>query len=182
MACFLPQAVFLVDGYNIIGSWTSLKKTRDRMGLEAARWKLIQSLIDYSAFQGYKAQLVFDAQYRNCPSNCELITQNLAVYYTDFGQTADTYIEKVCAQSRHNVPKLRQRVIVATSDRAQQLTVMGYGAEWMSAQQLACEVKSVNDLVHQKQKSTKKLPTRFLANSLDSLAKKRLERLRMGID
>jgi predicted RNA-binding protein with PIN domain len=182
MAYFLPQAVFMVDGYNIIGSWTSLKKTRDRMGLEAARWKLIQSLIDYSAFQGYKTQLVFDAQYRNCPGNCEVITQNLAVYYTDFGQTADTYIEKVCALSRQNVPRLQQRVIVVTSDRAQQLTVMGYGAEWMSAQQLAGEVKAVNALVHQKQKSNKKLPTRFLANSLDPLAKKRLERLRMGID
>lgn len=177
----LPPAVFLVDGYNIIGFWPSLKKTRDHLGLEAARWKLIQSLIDYSAFQGYKTQLVFDAQYRNCSGNCETVTQNLTVYYTDFGQTADTYIEKVCALSRHSGP-IPQRVIVATSDRAQQLTIMGYGAEWMSAQQLACEVKSVNDIVHQKQKSTKKLPTRFLANSLDPLAKKRLERLRMGID
>lgn len=181
MVCFPPQAVLLVDGYNVVGSWAGLKQTRDRVGLEAARWELIQSLTDYSAFQGHKTQLIFDAQYRNCPGSCEIITQNLAVYYTDFGQTADTYIEKICALSRQKTSSLRQRIIVATSDRAQQLTVMGYGAEWLSAQQLAREVKSVHHLVRQKQKTIKKPPSR-LANSLDPLAKQRLERLRLGID
>lgn len=182
MVCFSPRAILLVDGYNIIGSWTSLKKTRDRVGLESARWNLTQFLIDYSAFQGYKTQIIFDAQYQNYPGTAEVVTQNLAIYYTDFGQTADTYIEKACALSRQTVSDLQQRVIVATSDRAQQLTVIGYGAEWMSAHHLARDVHSVNNLVRQRQKSTKNLSSRFLANSLDPAAKQRLERLRMGTD
>ena len=150
MVCLSPPPVLLVDGYNIIGSWDSLKKIRNRVGLEAARLDLMQRLIDYSAFQGYETQIVFDAQYQDCPGNSEIITQNLAIYYTDFGQTADTYIEKVCALYRHT-STLRQRVIVATSDRAQQLTVSGYGATWMSAQQLERDVKSVSNLVRQRQ-------------------------------
>lgn len=177
MARSLPQTVLLVDGYNIIGSWTSLKKTRDRMGLEAARWELTQTLTDYSAFQGLNSQLIFDAQYRNSPGHCEVITQNLAVYYTEFGQTADTYIEKVCALARQ---ASKQRMIVATSDRAQWLTAIGYGAEWMSAQQLAYELGLTANLVRQRQKTSKKSPHSYLANSLNPAAKQRLERLRMG--
>jgi len=177
----LPQAVLLVDGYNIVGAWSYLKKTRDADGLEAARWQLVEALINYTAFLGFKTQIVFDAQYQNTCGSQEAITQNLSVYYTDFGQTADTYIEKACASFR---PYLRQsqplRLIVATSDRAQQLMVMGYGAEWMSAQQLSCEVESTAVRVRQQNKSRKHSSSRFLANSIDAKARQRLAELRMG--
>lgn len=85
-AAFSPQAVLLVDGYNIIGAWPCLRKTRDKAGLEPARWELIEALTSYSAFQGYDTQIVFDAQYQNSCSNRETITELLSVYYTDFGQ------------------------------------------------------------------------------------------------
>ena len=90
-----------------------------------------------------KLRVVFDAQYQNTPSNREIITDFLTVHYTDFGQTADTYIEKTCASLRHQIAQsLLSRMIVATSDRAQQLTVQGYGAEWLSAHQLCGEVET----------------------------------------
>lgn len=181
MARPLPQAVLLVDGYNVVGAWPDLKQVRDRAGLEAARWELAQALTGYSAFQGFKTQLIFDSQYQNSPGTCEVITQNLAVYYTDFGQTADTHIEKTCALYRQNLQKFHRRIIVATSDRAQQLTVIGYGAEWKSAQQLAHEVESTARLVRQKQKVFKKSPRSYLANSIDPAARQRLEKLRMGL-
>lgn len=180
MARSLAQAALLVDGYNIIGAWSSLQQTCDRLGLEAARLELAGTLTNYSAFQGLSTQLIFDAQYRNSPGNCEVVTQNLAVYYTEFGQTADTYIEKICALSCQSLRKFQQRMIVATSDRAQQLMVVGYGAEWMSAQQLASEVASTATVVRQKQKISQKSRHSYLANSLDPAAKKRLEQLRRG--
>ena len=92
-----------MDGYNIIGAWPCLKKTRDHAGLEAARGELIEAMTSYSAFQGYETQIVFDAQYQNTSSNKEIITELLSVYYTDFGQTADTYIEKACASLRPQI-------------------------------------------------------------------------------
>lgn len=178
----LPQAVLLVDGYNIIGAWPCLKKTRDRAGLEASRGQLIEDLINYSAFQGFETQIVFDAQYQNSCSNQEVITQHLSIHYTDFGQTADTYIEKACASFR---PYLKQshlcRLIVATSDRTQQLMVVGYGAEWMSALQLYYDVEAIAVRARRQHKSRKQSSSRFLANSIDAKARQRLAELRMGL-
>ena len=193
----LSQAVLLVDGYNIVGAWPSLKKTRDRVGLEAARWELVEALINYTAFQGLETQIVFDAQYQNTCSHQELINQNLSVYYTDFGQTADTYIEKACASfspylrgglpgkssqtNKFPHPTYPSRLIVATSDRVQQQMVVGYGAEWMSAQQLGYDVESTAYRVRYQYKPRQQSKSRFLANSIDAKARQRLAELRMGL-
>ncbi len=175
-----PQAVLLVDGYNIIGAWPSLKEARDRKGLEAARRDLVETLVGYSSFQGFDTQLVFDAHYQATPGNREVITPNLAICYTDYQQSADTYIEKACALFRSDLRKFEQRLIVATSDRAQQLTVVGYGAEWMSAYKLLGDVESVSLRVRRKQNSNRQSARRLLASSLDPAAQERLAQLRMG--
>jgi hypothetical protein len=175
-------AVLLVDGYNIIGAWSCLKKTRDYVGLEAARQELVEALIGYSAFVGYETQIVFDAQYQAGCSNREIITETLSVHYTEFGQTADTYIEKLCASLRTSIAQaLISRMIVATSDRAQQLMVQGYGAEWMSALQLCHEVETMVCRARQKYQAKKQSNSRFLANSIDAKARQRLSQLRMGL-
>ena len=178
----LPEAVLLVDGYNIIGAWSYLTKTRDRLVLEAARGELVSALTNYSALQGYETQVVFDSQYQNTSSSQEIINQNLSVHYTNFGQTADTYIEKSCAALR---PYLKQshrcRLIVATNDRVQQLVVVGYGAEWMSAHQLNYEVESTLKISLTKHRQRKQSASRFLANSIDAKARQKLAQLRMGL-
>lgn len=182
MSCPSHEAVLLVDGYNIIGAWPCLKKTRDNAGLESARGELIETMTNYSSFQGYDTQVVFDAQYNNACSNIEVITDFLSVHYTDFGQTADTYIEKACASLRYQIAQSRKaRVIVATSDRAQQLMVQGYGAEWLSAQQLCGEVETMVCRMRQKYQSRKQYKSRFLVNSIDAKARQRLAELRMGL-
>ncbi len=185
-----PSAILLVDGYNVIGAWSSLKKTRDqpistrsayRDGLEAARQQLVEALINYSAFQGYETQVVFDAHSQNTPTYCEVLTTHLSVCYTDFGQTADTYIEKFCASYRFNLAPKSQRLIVATSDRAQQLTVVGYGAEWMSSLQLASDVDFTARRILRKNQLPKQSSGRFLFNSLDPQAQQRLAQWRKGL-
>jgi uncharacterized protein len=182
MSRSIVPAVLLVDGYNIIGAWPCLIKTRDHAGLEAARGELVEAMTNYSAFQGYETQVVFDAQYQNTPSNRETITEFLTVHYTDFGQTADTYIEKTCASLRHQIAQcLLSRMIVATSDRAQQLTVQGYGAEWLSAHQLCGEVETTVCRMRHRYQSQKQPKSRFLANAIDPKARQRLAELRMGL-
>jgi predicted RNA-binding protein with PIN domain len=174
------QAILLVDGYNVVCAWACLKETRDCRGLEEARRQLVETLINYSAFQGFDTQVVFDAQYRDGGKSRDVITTNLTIHYTDFGQTADTFIEKTCADFRSDIRKFNQRLIVATSDRAQQLTVVGYGAEWMSVEQLEAEVEAIARRVQSRQKNTKKPTGRFLAHSLDPAAQARLSQLRFG--
>jgi predicted RNA-binding protein with PIN domain len=177
-----PQVILLVDGYNMIGAWHSLQQVRDRYGLEEARRELVTFLVDYSAYQNFDTHIVFDSQYQDAPGSREVVTGNLTVCYTDYKQTADTYIEKLCAQFRKDIRKFDQRLIVATSDRAQQLTVVGYGAECMSAQQLRAEVELAMMRVRRKQQAVRKQrsPRRFLASSLDPIARQQLAQLRLG--
>lgn len=175
------QAVLLVDGYNVIGAWPRLQRVRDRDGLEIARRDLIEALTGYSAYKGFDTRIVFDAYSQATPYNEESVTANVSVHYTDFGQTADSYIEKACALFRHDVRKFYQRLIVATSDRAQQLTVVGYGAEWMSAHRLGVDVDHAKQHVQRRQQAPKRSPSRFLASSLDPLAQARLHQLRFGL-
>jgi uncharacterized protein len=182
MSASIPQALLMVDGYNIVGAWYNLKQIRDRYGLEAARRELVDALADYSAYQNFDTRVVFDAQYQDTPSSREVFTSNLCICYTDYRQTADTYIEKTCALFRKDIRKFDQRLIVATSDRAQQLTVVGYGAECMSAEQLRSEVEHSHLRVQRRQQATQKIrsPNRFLSNAIDPVARQKLAQLRLG--
>ena len=178
------EAILLVDGYNIIGDWSDLKKSRDDHGLEASRHELIECLINYTAFVAYRTKVVFDAHYQDTPCSTEIRSSALSVHYTAFAETADTYIEKFCATfSRKKYQQESSRLIVATSDRAQQLTVVGYGSEWLSAPMLKRQVDLANKQTKKKtrKQTKKKLPGRFLLNTLDPKAQKRLRQMQRGI-
>ena len=180
MSLSSSSAHLLVDGYNIIGAWSSLQQTCKKYDLDAARHELIEALINYSSFQGFETQVVFDAHYQNTRGYRQAYTSNLSAYYTDFAETADTYIEKTCASHQRQPLGLSTRLIVATSDRAQQLTVVGYGAEWMSAQHLNKDVNLVSSKVKDKKRPKKQSGGRFLVNSLDPQAQQKLAQLRLG--
>jgi uncharacterized protein len=192
------QAVLLVDGYNVIGAWSELhdsnrqtKSQRQKNSnplqsgskedLEAARSKLVEELINYSAYEDYETKVVFDAYSRDAPAYCEIITPNLSIHYTDFLETADTYIERFCAAFRHDLQYSASRLIVATSDRAQQLTAIGFGAEWISSLQLISEVDFSAKRSKRRHRPQKQSSGRFLFNSLDSKAQARLSALRHGL-
>ena len=170
------QAILIVDGYNIIGAWSHLQKIRDRHGLELARRDLVEALVNYSAVKEYETKIVFDAQYQNRPSCTKNHTRYLSVHFTAFGETADTHIEKFCASfGRHYSRNFHEpRLIVATSDRAQRLTAMGYGAEWLSAQRLIGEVEVTSQRLKPQRRPPKSSQGRFLFNSLDPKAQKKL--------
>ncbi|GAB4379024.1 MAG: NYN domain-containing protein [Elainellaceae cyanobacterium] len=182
MSSSTPQAILLVDGYNVIGAWHRLKEVRDRYGLEEARRELATALIGYSAYQRFSTKVVFDSQYQDTPGSQEVVTSDLVICYTDYRQTADTYIERACSLYRSDIRKFEQRLIVATSDRAQQLTVVGYGAEWMSAQKLLVEVELAAQRVSRRQQALRKRQPsgRFLANAIDPVARQQLAQMRMG--
>lgn len=172
--------LLLVDGYNVIGAWPDLVQVRDQAGLELARHQLVETLVNYAAYKAFTVKLVFDAYAQRTPTTIEPVTQNLDVHYTAFGQTADSYIEAWCARLRHHP----QRTIVVTSDRAQQLTVMGYGAEWMSTQQLSQDIHTLTQQQRQRQQRTQShrgTSARFLASGLSADAQERLKQLRFGM-
>ncbi len=175
------QAFLLVDGYNIIGSWSDLKRSRDRHGLETARHVLIESLVNFASMVEYRTHIIFDAHYQNTPSYSEEYTPLVSVHFTAFSETADTYIEKFCASYKHQgYQEHSSRLIVATNDRAQKLTVTGYGAECMSAQRLAGEVAIISRRAKRNERSSRKSAGRFLFDALDPIAQERFRQMRQG--
>ncbi|WP_342596851.1 NYN domain-containing protein [Cyanobacterium aponinum UTEX 3222] len=180
MNATISQAILLVDGYNVIGSWAYLQSIRDQKGLEYARNSLIESLINYSGYKELETKIVFDAHYQKTVKNEEKHSKSLSVHYTSYSETADTYIEKFCASFVRQNPESRTRIIVATSDQAQRHTVVGYGAEWMSAQKLAKEVDFTSIRQKKNLRYRPKSQGRFLFNSLDSKTQQALVKMRFG--
>lgn len=133
-----PKATLLfVDGYNVIGAHPTFQAIRDRDGLEESRRQLIELVVNYSASANYETEIVFDAYNQTAQRTKEQLTAQVYAVYTDFQQTADSYIEWACAQFfRNDIRRFDQQLVVATSDRAQWLTAVGYGAEWMSSLKL----------------------------------------------
>jgi predicted RNA-binding protein with PIN domain len=172
----------LVDGYNVLGAWQKLQSIRNVEGFESARQELVEIMIDFSAFHGYQTTLVFDAYNLATPGVTEKITKNLKLYFTEHKQTADTYIEKICAQLYRHPLRHLKRIIVVTSDRAQQLTAVGFGAEWMSALALEHEVEVTASSVKRHQKPQKESSKRMLGHLIDEETSKRLKKMRKELE
>lgn len=175
-----PTLLF-VDGYNVIGAHPSLQHIRDEVGLEEARRQLGELLINYSAEGNYETELVFDAHYQDRPGIKEPLSDRVHVAYTPFQQTADSYIEWACAQFfRHDLRRFDQRLVVATSDRAQWLTAVGYGADWMSSLKLVNQALTSAERSRQHHRA-KRGGRRFLGQSIDASAQDKLARLRQEL-
>lgn len=171
----------LVDAYNVIGAWYELKAQRDLYGLEQARSLLIETMTNYSAYQGYKTILVFDAYNIDTPATTERVTKNLKLHFTEHRQTADSYIERECGKYHRDPLRHLKRLIVVTSDQAQKATTTGFGAECISAAALEQEVDLALRSVHRQQKPTKASPKRLLANSIDPGIRARLAKLQQDL-
>lgn len=170
--------VMLVDAYNIIGAWGNLKKWTVMGDFDAARSELTEIMASFSSYHGYQTVLVFDAYNIPTPAVTEKVTKNLKLYFTDHKQTADTYIEKCCAEVHRHPLRHLKRIIVVTSDRLQKLTASGFGAEWMSALTLEQEVELTFRSVRHGQKPPTQSVKRLLGSTLNPDTQERLKKLR----
>lgn len=132
---YIGEEYLLVDGYNVIFSWDSLKKLASE-NLETARNQLINILCNYQGYCKCELILVFDA-YRVSGKHREVEkVNNINVVYTKEAETADMYIEKVT----HKLAK-NHKVRVVTSDGMEQFIILGHGALRISSQAFLQEVK-----------------------------------------
>lgn len=113
----------IIDGYNVINAWAELVNLQKK-NLDDARQALIKIISDYSAYRGYQATIVFDA---NNNKNLETRIEKhagLEIIFTKDGETADSYIEKMV----YITNKLKNNIYVVTSDGAEQMAILGSGA------------------------------------------------------
>ncbi|MBP2655076.1 MAG: yacP [Firmicutes bacterium] len=128
----------LVDGYNVINAWPELVALIEN--LDYARDRLVDILSGYGAYKEYRIVIVFDAHAVAGESTIfEVRPKWLEVVFTKEGETADSYIEKKAYQ----LVRQGEVVHVVTSDRAEQLTVLGMGAWRISVRELLNEVLAI---------------------------------------
>lgn len=130
------KPLLIVDGYNVIGCWTEAE--RKRWALDASRDRLLHLLQDYSGYSGEEIILVFDGYHSDRLTSTEEDHAGVLLVYTRHGETADSYIERLVAQT----PKYRQ-VRVATSDGLEQSQVLSTGAARMTSRELLRELRQI---------------------------------------
>lgn len=136
----LPEAAetgpeyLLVDGYNIIFAWDDLAAIA-KEDMDLARSRLVNLMCNYRGLHRCEVILVFDAYRIKGNAGSFEKVNNISVVYTKEAETADSYIER----TTHELSK-NYRVQVATSDRMEQLIIIGNGAMRISADAFRKEV------------------------------------------
>lgn len=165
----------LVDGYNIIFSWPKLKELA-KINLDSARLKLQDILCNYQGFKKCHVILVFDGYKVKGNPGSTIKYHNINVIFTKEAETADQYIEKVTQQIGRQF-----QVKVATSDKLEQVIILGKGAVRLSARDLQKEIEETNTMIkkeHLEQIPNKK--NRLFDNLSPDLAEY-LEKIRLNI-
>lgn len=128
---------YIVDGYNFINAWTYLSAMMN--DLEQARDKLTELMAEFSAYYHYDVTVVFDAFMTEHEKSCETAGRFLRVAYTDKGETADSYIERLAYES----VRTGREVYVVTSDYAEQTVILGAGAYRVSSREFIKTLKKM---------------------------------------
>ena len=155
-----------IDGYNVINSWSNLKREKE-IRLDSARQKLIDILHNYGAIHQCKIMLVFDG-YRvagNLENKYEH-NKNLTVVFTK-------------RREIHNIGR-RFEVSVVTSDSLEQQTIFQRGATRISSVEFynmvfdtSEDIKRTSSKVNLSYKST-------VQDNIDEDILKKLEAMRRG--
>ncbi len=130
------KPLLIVDGYNVIGAWREAEK--QGWSLDESRDRLMHQLQDYSGYAGEEIVLVFDGYQSDRKLRTEETFGSVTLVFTCHGETADSYIERLVAQT----PRYRT-VRVATSDGLEQSQVLATGATRMTSRELLRELKQL---------------------------------------
>ena len=161
-----------VDGYNVINSWPNLKKIKD-YSLESSRQKLIDTLLNYSEFKGYKLFIVFDAHMVKGSLEKKERQGNLVVVFTKDGETADNYIEKMVDQIGR-----KSDVLVVTSDSIEQQVTFQRGATRMSSIEFYHEVINIEKKIQIRTEKNYLEKRNWLEDRIDKKTLEELEKIR----
>lgn len=165
--------IIFVDGYNVINSWPNLKKQKDYT-FDGAREKLIDTLHNYSVFEGCKIIIVFDAyKVSRSIEKKENINNNISVVFTKDGETADAYIEREV----HNIGR-KYEVYVVTSDYLEQQLIFQRGAVRVSSIEFYNEVLKTENKISLGRREIEDNKKNILGDNVNDEVYKKLEAMR----
>ena len=165
--------IIFVDGYNVINSWPNLKKQKNYT-FDGARDKLIDTLHNYSVFEGCKIIIVFDAyKVSRSIEKKENINNNISVVFTKDGETADSYIEREV----HNIGR-KYEVYVVTSDYLEQQIIFQRGAVRVSSIEFYNEVLKTENKINLGRRQIEDNKKNILGDNVNEDVYKKLEAMR----
>lgn len=167
------RPLLIVDGYNVISAWREAEK--ERWSIDECRDRLLRLLEDYSGYSGEDVVLVFDGYQSDRKTRTEEQFGNLTLVYTRHGETADSYIERLVAQT----PKYRA-VRVATSDGLEQSQVLSTGAIRLTSRELLRELRHLRQRGMEQHRTVSAAPKASLASRLPQDTLNALEAMRRG--
>ena len=167
------RPLLIVDGYNVIGAWREAEK--ERWSIDECRDRLLRLMEDYSGYSGEDVVLVFDGYQSDRKTRTEEQFGNLTLVYTRYGETADSYIERLVAQT----PKYRA-VRVATSDGLEQSQVLSTGAIRLTSRELLRELRHLRQRGMEQHRTVSTAPKASLASRLPQDTLNALEAMRRG--
>ncbi len=164
----------LVDGYNIIFAWDTLRELAEE-NMDAARGRLMDVLCNYQGMKNCNVILVFDA-YKLEGFLGEVVKyHNIHVVYTKEAETADRYIEKVA----HEIGR-KYHVTVATSDATEQVIIRGQGCYLISARELEEEVEFLGEEIRKEHLDKQARDKNYLFHYLKEGDAGHVENIRLG--
>jgi predicted RNA-binding protein with PIN domain len=120
----------MVDGYNVICTWDSLKRARG-ISMEYAREMLVNMLVSYADSTGVRTTVIFDGvteEYTAPHGDVEVI-------FSGKKKSADSVIERLVYKEKD-----RECAVVVTSDAHVRNMVYGMGAFCVSAKEFENQV------------------------------------------
>lgn len=164
----------IVDGYNVINAWPEFAALKDRE-LGHARDVLTDILASYGAYKNQKVVLVFDAVYSAGNGSTIIVSPECEVIFTNEGETADSRIEKMV----YSLVRQGESVYVVTSDWAEQIAVLSFGACRISAREFRLDVRSANQAMREKfQENAITYRRQELETRLSDSVREKLDKLR----
>ncbi len=168
------EEYLLVDGYNIIFAWDDLRELAEA-NLYAAQDRLKDILSDYQGYKKCTLILVFDAYKVEGHGEEVLQYHNIYVVYTKEAETADQYIERTV----HRIGRENQ-VTVATSDRLEQVIIMGQGANRISAKGLLEEIRETKNDARREWRQRRQSGRTYLFDQVSEEMAEYVEKVRLG--
>ena len=169
--------MLIVDGYNVINARRG-GGHMDSGTLADAREKLIGDMMDYAGFSDQRVVLVFDAWMSDRERRTEERRGAVTVVYTQKGEIADRYIERLCDELAGEIELRRLEVRVASSDALEQTIVLGRGASRMSSRELMMEMSQMREagIRHVSQRPAPRRTS--IAERLSEEVRRKLEKLK----
>jgi predicted RNA-binding protein with PIN domain len=170
------KQIYIIDGYNLM---SLLKKGKHIRGdsFEDQRLSFIHLMEDFASHKNARLTLVFDGVKHGDNMGSKGSNKDLEVIYTNKGESADEYIERMIYQFGH-----KKNLLIVTSDYAQQKIASGKGVYRKSAREILLEIISMRSGVSSVIDSSRNSKDFSISRRLSGDILAKLEKIRRGKD